>query len=269
MFNTDNVDIGNAQRVMLEILQEVHKICESNNLTYWLDAGTLLGVIRHEGFIPWDDDLDICMPREDYNKFIKIAQDLLPPGFFLQNKNTDKGYDLNYSKVRKLGTTLIEEGETGEEPYCHGIFIDVFPYDHYKYKWLVDLFRWSYLFRDKRLKYPKGSVKRILVTIYTNYLMLLPSEFAVAIRKYFQKHKCGLVGEEGSYFSYGIDCCPPRSTKVNDVLPVKLAKGKFENLDCYIPNNPDAVLRENFGPNYMTPPPLNRRNTHSKLIKFE
>ena len=111
---------------MLEILVEIHRICVENNITYWLEAGTLLGAIRHKGFIPWDDDCDISMPRKDYERFLQIAQEKLPETMFLQTKETDKEYPLPWAKIRKNGTLLIETGETGEEKYHHGIFVDIF-----------------------------------------------------------------------------------------------------------------------------------------------
>ena len=131
MFSEDK-NVAAAQKVMLEILVEIHRICVENNITYWLEAGTLLGAIRHKGFIPWDDDCDISMPRKDYERFLQIAQEKLPETMFLQTKETDKEYPLPWAKIRKNGTLLIETGETGEEKYHHGIFVDIFPYDYYK-----------------------------------------------------------------------------------------------------------------------------------------
>ena len=128
MFNEDKT-VAAAQKVMLEILVEIHRICVENNITYWLEAGTLLGAIRHKGFIPGDDDCDISMPRKDYERFLQIAQEKLPETMFLQTKETDKEYPLPWAKIRKNGTLLIETGETGEEKYHHGIFVDIIPYD--------------------------------------------------------------------------------------------------------------------------------------------
>ena len=76
-----NKDLRKAQLLMLKILKEVHKICEENNIKYFLSDGTLIGAIRHQGFIPWDDDLDIGMLREDYEKFCKIAPQILSENF--------------------------------------------------------------------------------------------------------------------------------------------------------------------------------------------
>ena len=95
MFNEDKTVAG-AQKVMLDILSEIHRICVENHLTYWLEAGTLLGAIRHKGFIPWDDDCDVSMPRKDYEKFLEIAQSQLPETMFLQTKETDRS-------IRSLG----------------------------------------------------------------------------------------------------------------------------------------------------------------------
>lgn len=93
MFSEDK-NVAAAQKVMLKILVEIHRICVENDITYWLEAGTLLGAIRHKGFIPWDDDCDVSMPRKDYERFLQIAQEKLPETMFLQTKETDKEYPL-------------------------------------------------------------------------------------------------------------------------------------------------------------------------------
>lgn len=128
---------------MLQILCATDKICTEHHLTYWLEGGTLLGAVRHHGFIPWDDDMDISMPRKDYEQFLKIAPQLLPKDLFLQTQQSDPQYKLPIAKIRKRGTLLIETGETGNENYCHGIFIDIIPNDYYHNKWFIKWMRWG------------------------------------------------------------------------------------------------------------------------------
>ncbi len=268
MFNPDKPEVAGAQKIMLDILRIVHDICVANNITYWLDAGTLLGAVRHKGFIPWDDDLDISMPREDYNKFLAIAQEKLPKDLILQNKNTDEYYPLEFTKIRKLGTTLIETGEADNEKYFQGVFIDIFPYERYKYRWVIDIVRWSRTAREARKKYPKGSIKRALVTIWTNCFLFIPIEMAVTLRKYLCKHKGGLAGGEGEYMSYAVETTDVSPTRVEEVLPAKLVKGCFEGYDFYYPKDEKAVLRKTFGDDYMELPPVEHRKVHARLIKL-
>lgn len=266
MYN-DDPKVAAAQKVMLEILIEVHKICVKYNLTYWLEAGTLLGAIRHKGFIPWDDDCDISMPRDDYERFLEIAERELPSGFFLQWSKTDPGYQREIAKVRKLGTRLVETGETGQEDYCHGIFIDIFPYDYYKYKWFVQWMRWTCLVRDKKKKYRKGSIKRVLVTLYTNVLLLIPVEISKMIKNYFAGHAEYFQNTESKYFTMTLYHNIPRVTKTKHVLPVKLLENAFEGQSFYVPCDCDSFLRSVFGKDYMQLPPLEARKTHAKEIE--
>ena len=134
LYNDDEyVDLGlrDAQKLMTEILKEVHKICEKHNIKYFLDAGTLIGAVRHKGFIPWDDDLDIGMLREDYRKFLEIAKKELPDNLFLQTFDSDENYDIYQvpCKIRYNNTLFIQK-VIAENPDMHnGIYIDVLPYD--------------------------------------------------------------------------------------------------------------------------------------------
>lgn len=110
-----------------EILQEFQKFCDRFHLQYYLTAGTLLGAVRHQGFIPWDDDIDVCMPRADYNKLQKLAAEL-PNGYFLQSFQTEKNFPYYFSKMRKDGTN-VEEPLLGKIQMHQGIYIDIFPLD--------------------------------------------------------------------------------------------------------------------------------------------
>ena len=115
------------QLVQLELLVELDRVCRKCGIRYLMDGGTMIGAIRHNGFIPWDDDIDVAMLREDYEKFKTVLGELKPQYFF-QDHTTDASYRWGYGKLRKVGTSLIRKGQ--EHIKCRdGVFIDIFPYD--------------------------------------------------------------------------------------------------------------------------------------------
>ena len=118
------------QMVELDMFKEFIAVCEKLNLRYFVLGGTLLGAVRHKGFIPWDDDIDVGMLREDYEIFLQKAGDLLPDHLFLQSHSSEPGFYWNAAKIRDSRTTYIEK------PIRHhrihqGIYLDVFPLDNY------------------------------------------------------------------------------------------------------------------------------------------
>jgi lipopolysaccharide cholinephosphotransferase len=117
------------QRTELEILKTVVDYCNENDIKYYMIGGTLLGAVRHKGFIPWDDDIDIGMMRKDYDRFIQLWQDMHPSDLVMQNKETDERVHVSYTKIRKKGTRIIEK-ETMNSGIFKGVFIDVFPLDN-------------------------------------------------------------------------------------------------------------------------------------------
>ncbi len=94
--------------IQLEILDVIDLICRKNGLRYSLYAGSLLGAVRHQGYIPWDDDLDICMPREDYERFLDIWKDKDHPGYIMQNKHNTPSFTQSFTKIRKDHTTFLQ-----------------------------------------------------------------------------------------------------------------------------------------------------------------
>lgn len=265
---SENKTVAAAQKIMLEILLEIHRICVENHITYWLEAGTLLGAIRHKGFIPWDDDCDVSMPRQDYEKFLKIAQSKLPESMFLQTKETDKDYPLPWAKIRKNGTLLIETGETGKENYHHGIFVDIFPYDYYESADVIKKLQWERRTKDRKSLYPKGSLKRALYGFYANVLLSIPMHAAKKKRKYLIAHRDELNVKNYSYFSYAADVGDICISTVNDVLPVKLVENVFEGHSFCIPNKANKLLEASYGLTYMQLPPVNQRKTHAQKIEL-
>lgn len=114
------------QLVEAEMLHRVKEICEKHGFTYYLAYGTLLGAVRHKGFIPWDDDIDIVLPYQDYCKFLKLAQAELGDDYFLQTSDTDLNYYRTYARIRKNGTTFMDKCQAGWDVH-HGVWLDVFP----------------------------------------------------------------------------------------------------------------------------------------------
>lgn len=121
------LEIRQLQMLQLEIAKEVKRICEANQLDYFLADGTLLGAVRHRGFIPWDDDMDIGMPRADYEKFLSCCAEQLDERFELQTWDTDDAYGLPFAKIRLRQTTMKEAVQP--KNFAHnGIWLDIFPF---------------------------------------------------------------------------------------------------------------------------------------------
>lgn len=123
-------DLRKMQMIQLEMLVEVDRICKKNNIKYCIIAGTLLGAVRHKGYIPWDDDADIGMLRSEYERFCKACEkELDHTRFFFQTHSNTPGYRWGYGKVRRVGTEFVRKGQE-HMPYPTGVFIDIFPLDN-------------------------------------------------------------------------------------------------------------------------------------------
>ena len=129
----------------IAILKEFISVCQQLKLKYYIIAGTLIGAVRHKGFIPWDDDIDVAMPREDYEKFVSEGQALLPSNLFIQTNKTDPEFAFNMAKIRNSDTTFLEQSNRN----CHinsGVFLDIFVLDNFPQGKLTR--KWV-MFRDK------------------------------------------------------------------------------------------------------------------------
>ena len=131
------------QLTMLEILKVFDAFCREHDLKYSLYAGSMIGMIRHKAFIPWDDDLDVCMERREYDRFIALWEQSHPAGYILQNKDNTPTFWQSFTKIRKDHTTFLqEEREAGK--YHTGIFLDVFPLDRIPNGWLNrTVYKWN------------------------------------------------------------------------------------------------------------------------------
>lgn len=120
------MDLQRVWETEIEILDQIDAFCREHGLKYSLAYGTLLGAVRHGGFIPWDDDIDIIMPRKDYEYLLSRWN---VPGFILQNKRTNDDFTQNFSKIRKDHTAYLQEEFEKTVTYHTGIFVDIFPMD--------------------------------------------------------------------------------------------------------------------------------------------
>ena len=125
---TENI-MQKHREVLLELLWEFDRICKKHNIPYVVFCGTALGAVRHKGFIPWDDDLDVSMLRADYERFLKVAPDELKEEYYLQAEFTEH-WNMHFSKLRKNNTTFLEKYHPKDKKTHQGIYIDIFPCDN-------------------------------------------------------------------------------------------------------------------------------------------
>lgn len=259
-------DLRKAQLLMLNALLNINEICEENDIDYWLDWGTLLGAVRHQGFIPWDDDIDLAMPRNDYNKFINIASNLLNDDLFLQTVNNDPFYPKRTipCKIRIDNTFILEKedviyGTENDTLYHRGIFIDIFPIDE---------------FTDKNFKYKRAfSVPYYLKTISqfnkskNKKRYYVSRIFKLLPWSYLENIKNKLIKTNGDFFGYGIESPNlNHKFKKTDIYPLK--KLKFEGYEFSVPNKYNTYLIELYGGDFMDIPPVDKQEIHILDIKL-
>ena len=259
----DAKTLRKAQLKMLEILIAIDGVCRSHNIKYWLGYGTLLGAIRHNGFIPWDDDCDICMMREDFEKFSEFVGEL-PENMFLQTDKNDMNYPKKIMKIRMKNTKLVEFDESENENYHQGIFVDIFVFDYYPNigGFMGKLLRIAPELRFKRKLYPKGSCKRAMISVLSGIPYFFHSivKFLYLQASYLFRNNSALpyVGQE-IRLSDGIMI--PRQ----NIFPLR-NNISFEGINFMIPNDYDNVLIQRYG-DYSMLPSVEQRHTHAKLIE--
>lgn len=258
-----NDNLRACQLVQLRILRVVDDLCKKHGLRYFLYAGTLLGAMRHDGFIPWDDDLDIGMPIEDYRRFIRIAKKELPAGFSIHTPDDAPHIALAFTKVRDDNSFFFEIGMYRRTLDPTGIFIDVFPFERTP-KIPVSVQRlWGRAARFFWLR------QRVFLDKSCDHVLLSPVYSMLAIL-------CWIL-HGALRLSYDIlkTLCPAKSVcesletennfqlKEEWLLPV--VYHRFEDGEFPIPKDADACLRTQFGDWHWIPPP-EKRPQHSSII---
>ena len=244
---------SNLQTLLLELMEFVRNVCNKYDLEFWIDFGNLLGAVRHGGFIPWDDDLDICIRREDWPLLRNFLQEELPSDLCCQDWTTERNYPLSIAKVRDKNSIF-------NDPYSHmmkerGIYIDIFFVEPSMPKWLRDPLDFVYVRCIRGVNhYSERFIEKFL-----GYVCYPPTILAVWLCRLFAKMaNIRMLGRQ-----YGWSSRLYIST--NDIFPTK--EIQFEGHTFMAPNNTDEFLRVLYG-NYMQIPPEEKRLTHRAPITF-
>ncbi len=137
-YNPDGSQLWQMQRRMLHVLAAIDAICQRHDIPYWLSGGSMLGAVRHQGFIPWDDDLDIEMLKPDFDRLMELLPRELPEDMVLQWHTTDENYFFQFAKVRDRRSELYERNGYDRVFREHGIFVDIFPLERQP-RWVHEL----------------------------------------------------------------------------------------------------------------------------------
>lgn len=266
--------LDKLHRTLVEILDYVVSVCNENKLNYFLVYGTALGAYRHKGFIPWDDDLDIGMPREDYQTFLRIMEKKKNENFSIQNEDSEKNWYLQFSKVRKKGTLFIES--IAEDMYeNNGIYIDIFPLDYVK-----DANNQSYNRHRILINYVKHGLKfnackklyrsqKSIPAYLADYLFSLPVGM-LPRRKMLNWLNRQCIGDctkkEARYIAQYDDKYAVQVMAYDVYFPARQIE--FEGKLYSVPNKIEDYLSIAYGSTYMELPPIEQRKTHQP-VKLE
>lgn len=246
-----------AQLIMFDMLIEFDAICKKYELQYWLDSGTLLGAVRHQGFIPWDDDIDLSMPVEDYNKFLKIAQSELSNEIFFQTSQTDNNFKFDYIKLRSNKASIVEFHEKDKSiAYHQGVFVDIFP------MLAIENTEANKKLYDSTLK----EIRDVSSTsLHTPDGKDDPVKRAVLIASLKQRHQGWKIDK--SKVIYGGEMPDVAAWfDIEKVFPLTIME--FEGLSFPVPNNPSHYLDAIYSFDYRQLPPENKRIIHAHNIDF-
>ena len=238
----EKITVRDLQLEVLSIMDEIHRVCEKNNIKYGLMAGSALGIVNYKGFIPWDDDIDVCVERKDWNKFIEALKKDLSDDFYFQCFETDKKFNVINGptmKVRKKGTYIKEVNRLLKNK-CKGdgIFVDVIIYDNICENKFID------------------EINRTVIKILMPILVLLDNlhinpihlkKFVVWFsNRYSRKYENSKLMSQPISVPWEKFMHEPVFLK-EDILPFK--KYEFEGRQFYSYNNIEKILKEWYGPN--------------------
>lgn len=259
--------------IQLGIAAEVKRICEKNDISYFIIAGTLLGAVRHQGFIPWDDDIDIGMLRADYDRFLSCASEDLSEDLFLQSWHSDEGFGLPLAKVRRNATQITEEVSKATAGH-KGIFLDIFPFDEKPrsshQQWVQ---KHSALILKRiiqaRLGYRIGAKSSLLLRLTLRLAVaatqMLPVKFFIDALEHSMRRYNGRGN--GDYVAFGGSYGYEKETLLRSWVQ-SLDSVAFENTHFPCFRDKAAYLQHMYG-DYMTLPPVDERGRRHGVIEIK
>jgi len=270
--NDDKKIFEELHRKEVYILDEFARICDKHNLKYFLYGGTLLGAVRHKGFIPWDDDIDIVMPREDYDKFSKIVNKELGEEFFYQTNSIEPDYTLLFSKIRLKNTYVKEEKFEGRNMH-KGIFIDILPLDLFpkKSRIIEEILLGKFNALNSACQTGRCLSKNPIGILLYRYYTLFPNSVLQKKREKFIKNLC--KDKNTPYVcSFGSHYRPVKKRVLQrEWFEDAGLKMEFEGKMYSVPKGWNEYLTYLFGPNYMELPPESKQINHFNFydVKFD
>ncbi len=259
-----------VKKAELLILKELNRICQKHNIKYMLCYGSLIGAIRHGGYIPWDDDLDVCMLRKDYIRFKEICKSELKDDFFYQCQETDPEYFHLLDKIR-LNGTVFRESFLSKYKIHHGIYLDIFPVDYIpdnKLLRIIQYYKLHFYRTGLMAKYlmlgARKGKKKILFAFLRGLYFFFPIKYLYkkaqeTAMKYDDKPRKKATCFFGAYHK--------KDTFDANVYE-DLEQHTFENIMIWIPKEYDVYLRTIYG-DYTKLPPKEQQNTNHTLTELK
>ena len=255
------------QNTELKILEAVTDLCERSGIKYFLDSGTLIGAIRHSGFIPWDDDIDITMPYADYCRFLEIAPAELGENYYIQNYENEDHFFKSYTKVCLNGTTVLPAQWKNWDIH-HGAWVDIFPMFYSDSE--KDIQKKRKIYKLSSILQKRNYYRSCMISDgktfkkTANYLLLsMLCIIPIGLRKKLH----------GRMLKYVFSQTDGRYLCRCAIKVRKFEKSSYMGQDCYhhfehlylrVPSDYDTVLRAEYG-DYMQFPPEDKRGTHEKI----
>lgn len=255
-FNPEGSPIRRQQLRMLEMLLHIDEICRRHEIRYWLSSGTLIGAVRHNGFIPWDDDLDIEMMRRDYKRLLAVLPKELPDTMAVQTIDSDPGYFFCYAKVRDLRSFLAETNDYDRRCKYRGVYIDIFPMEQQR----MAVHKWSETAHGHVYKMWRTSkdddkqLRRIRLLTHFNLNIIHPILRTVN----------RLTGAHIITSGLGVPFHNRRYKE--DIFP--LTTHEFEGHLLPVPHNADHMLRLMYG-DYMQLPDIEKITQHASEMRID